>query len=69
MTPVDCKISNFSLYLFVYLNNYFLACAQLLISGKPISQYVSYSLIFTPSRSIINGEQYESISTINPAIA
>ena len=33
-----------------------------------ISQYVSYLLIFTPSRSIINGEQHESISTINPAI-
>ena len=30
-----------------------------LISGKPISQYALYSLIFSPSRSIINRKQHE----------
>ena len=54
MIPVDCKITNFSLYLFVYFLkdhcNFFLAHAQLLISGIPVSQYASYSLIFSPLR-------------------
>ena len=49
-------------------HNYFLACTQLIISGKSVSQYASYSLIFSPLLSIINGEQHESISIINPAI-
>jgi len=61
--PIDCKITNFSLYLFVcFLKDYhncFFACAQLIISGKPVSQYASYSLIFSPLRSVINGEQHE----------
>ena len=39
-----------------------------MISGKPISQHASYKLIFNLLYSIINREQYESISTINPAI-
>ena len=30
-----------------------------LISGKPVSQYALYSLIFSPLRSIINREQHE----------
>ena len=30
-----------------------------LISGKPISQYALYSLIFSPLRSVINREQHE----------
>ena len=62
MIPIDCKITNFSLYLFVSFlkdyHNYFLARAYL-ISGKPVSQYVLYSLIFSPLRSVINGEQHE----------
>ena len=36
-----------------------LACTQMLITGKSVSQYASYSLIFNPSHSIINGEQHE----------
>jgi len=30
-----------------------------LISGKPVSQYALYSLIFSPLHSVINREQYE----------
>ena len=67
--PIDCKITNFSLYLFVSFlkdyHNYFFVHAQLLISGKPVSQYTSYSLIFSPLHSIINGEQHKSMSIIN----
>ena len=60
MIPIDCKITIFSLYLFVAYHDYFLARTQLLlISGKPISQYALYSLIFSSLRSIINGEQHE----------
>ena len=29
------------------------------ISGKPVSQYALYSLIFSPLHSVINREQYE----------
>ena len=61
--PINCKITNCSLYLFVCFlkdhHNYFLASTQLLISGKSISRYASYSLIFSPLRSIINREQHE----------
>jgi len=39
-----------------------------LVSGKPVSQYASYSLIFSPLRSIINREQYKKYLFINPAI-
>ena len=60
MIPIDCKITNFSLYLFFCFlkdyHNYFFARTQLIISGKPVSQYTSYSLIFS---SVINGEQHE----------
>ena len=63
MIPIDCKITNFSLYLFAYFlkdyHNYFLARAQLLISGKSNSQYALNSLIFSPLHSVINGEQHE----------
>jgi len=64
MIPIDCKITNFSLYLFVSFlkdfHNYFLACAYShLISGKPNSQYALYSLIFSPLRSVINREQHK----------
>ena len=63
MILIDYKIINFSLYLFAYFlkdwYNYFLAHAQLSISGKSVGQYVLYSLIFSPLRSIINGEQHK----------
>jgi len=73
MIPIDCKINNFSLYLLVYFLKdyriYFLVRAQLLISGKPVSQYASYSLIFSPLCSFINVEQHKKyLYTINPAI-
>jgi len=73
MIPIEYKITNFSLYLLVCFlkdyHNYFFAHAQLIISRKPVSYYASYSLIFSPLRSVINGEQHKKkISTINPAI-
>ena len=44
MIPIVCKITYFSLYLFVcFFKDYFLAHAQLLINGKPLSQYASHS--------------------------
>ena len=49
-------------------HDYFLACTPLINSGKSISQYASYSLIFNPLHSVINREQLKRISTINPAI-
>jgi len=56
------KNYQFFLYLFVCFlkveHDYFLACALLLISGKPVSQYTSHLLTFSPLRSIINGEQH-----------
>jgi len=42
-----------------HLNYVFLACTQLIISGKSVSQCASYSLIFSPLHSIINKEQHE----------
>ena len=45
MIPIDCKIINFSLYLFSLFvffwerENYFLARTQKIISGKSITQY------------------------------
>ena len=64
MIPNDWKITNFSFYLFVCFLKITIIIswrAQLLISGKPISQYASYSLIFSPLRSVIyiNGEQHD----------
>ena len=56
MIPIDCKITNFSLDLFVNFlkdyHNYFLVCAQLSISRKLVSQYASCSLIFNPLYSM-----------------
>jgi len=67
--PIDCKITNFSLGFFVYFlkdcHTYFLAHTQLLISGKPVSQYALYSLIFS---ALQMENSMKSISTINPAI-
>ena len=41
MILIDCKITNFTLYLFVCFlkdyHNYYLVHTQLLISGKPVS--------------------------------
>jgi len=64
MIPIDCKITNFSLYLFVsflkdYHNYISWRALNYLISGKPNSQYVLYSLIFSPLRSVISREQHE----------
>ena len=63
MIPIDCKITNFSLYLFVSFLKITIIiswCApRNLISGKPVSQYALYSLIFSPLRSIVNREQHE----------
>ena len=56
------KLQNFPHTCCLFLkdyHNYFLVRAQLLINGKPVSQYVSCSLIFNPLRSVINGEQHE----------
>ena len=63
MISIDCKITNFSLYLFVS----FLKITRIiswrapsyLISGKPTSQYALHSLIFSPLCSVINREQHE----------
>ena len=41
---------------------------QVLIIGKSVSQYASYSLIYSPLHSVINENSMKSISTINPAI-
>ena len=56
-------LSNFSLYLFgCFLkdcHNYFFVCTQLIISGKAVSYYGSYSLIFTPLHCVINRKQHK----------
>jgi len=39
-----------------------------MITGKAISQYTSYSLIFSLLRSVITENSMKSISTINPTI-
>ena len=61
--PIDCKIANFSLYLFASFlkdyHNYSWRAPSYLISGKRNSQYALYSLIFSPLRSVINREQHE----------
>ena len=60
--PIDCKLLIFLILvclLFKNYHNYFLACAQLLISGKLDSQYTLYSLIFFLLHSVINREQHE----------
>jgi len=57
MIPIDYKITN---SLFGDYHNYFSVHAQLLISGKSISQYASYSLIFSPLHSIANEEQHKN---------
>jgi len=51
--PIDCKITNFLLFVFFvcFLRDhlsYVLVRAQLIVSGKSVSQYTSYSLIFSP---------------------
>ena len=51
--------------LFADHQNYFLTRTQLLISGKPISQYASYLFIFSPLQM---ENSMKSIFTINPAI-
>ena len=57
MIPID---SNFFLYLFVSFTIIISWRAPSnLISGKPVSQYALYSLIFSPLRSVINWEQHE----------
>ena len=64
MIPIGCKITNFSLYLFV---SFFLKITIInfwhapsyLISGKPDSQYALYSLIFRLLHSVINREEHE----------
>ena len=63
MIPIDYTITNFFLILFVCFLKItkiiFLVRAQLLLSGKPVSQYSSFSLIFSPLCSVINREQHE----------
>ena len=63
VVPIDCKITNFSIYLFVCFlrdyHNYFLAPAQLIGSRKSVSQYTFYSLILSPLLSVITREQHE----------
>ena len=77
MIRIDCKITNFSLYLFV---RFFTSNANrnirghikilfgmhpALISRKSVSLYALYSLIFSP---LHNREKHKSFSTNNPAI-
>jgi len=63
MIPIDCKITNFLILVCLLFlrdhHNYFLACAQSIISGKSVSQYASYSLIFSPLHSIMSREWHE----------
>jgi len=64
MIPIKCKITNSSLviclkfYVHTVLKErspqLFLARAQQIISGKFVSQYALYLLIFSPLRSNIN---------------
>ena len=57
---MTAKLQNFPYTcVFKVHHNYFLACAQLLFSGKSVSQYASYSLYFSPLNNILNGEQHE----------
>ena len=63
MIPIDCKITNFSLYLFVcFFKEVTIIiswCAHLLIGGKSFSQYTSYSLIFSPLYGVVTRKQHE----------
>ena len=68
MIPIDHKITYTYLFAFFERSTYFLARAHPIISEKSVRQYASYSLIFSPSHSIMNTEQHESITTINPPI-
>ena len=64
MIPIDCKITNFSLYSFVSFLKITIIVSwhapSNLFSGKPISQYALYSLIFSPLCSVINREQHKN---------
>ena len=71
MIPNDCKITNFSLYLFPFKKITIIIswrAPSYLISGKPDSQYALYSLIFSPLCSVITENSTKSIPTTNPAI-
>jgi len=69
MIPIEFKIANFSLNLFVcFLKDYYLGAHQtIIISKKSVSQYALYSLNFSPSHSIINREQHEKYLFIQPS--
>ena len=72
MIPIGCKITIIFLILVCLFflrdcHNYFWH-VQLLLNGKSVSQYTSFSLIFSSLRSVINGESIKSISTINATI-
>ena len=59
MIPIDYKITNFLILFCLLFKRLFLGAHLILISGKPVSQYASYSLIFSPLHSVINREQHE----------
>ena len=57
MIPIHCKITKFSLYLFVWWIVHTASKERmfiLLINRKSVSQYASYSLIFSPLHTVIN---------------
>ena len=75
MSPIDCKITNFSSYLLVCffiitlekMTTTLSQCAPLiLLIGRFFSQYTSYSPIFSPLHNFINIKQHECTSAINP---
>ena len=74
MIPIACKITDFSLYLFVYffeniiifslhiaivLGEYSREMCTPIIIEEPISQYASCSAMFCPLHSNIGKEQHE----------
>ena len=64
MILVACKITNFSLYLFIYFLNTMILrmrrhVPQWLIIGKPVNQYASYEAMFCPLHSSISIEQHK----------
>jgi len=60
---VPCKVSLLLLLLLYLFVSFTIIISwrapSNLISGKPVSQYALYSLIFSPLRSVINWEQHE----------